>query len=275
MKISNPIYVLRRQAKELKRRQDVSLSEALNQVASREGFDSWSLLMSKSQSVFPTKYSETLGFLNDGDLVLVAARPGVGKTTFSIGLFAQAIEEERPRGFCFTLVESPPQLERRIARYSAKFANAQANGTGEEDAEPYLLSYSNDICAEYIISESRHQLEPGSLIIVDYLQLLSEKRTHPPLQEQVEQLKKFASEVGCIILFICQLDRQVESRTNQKPPLEDIRLPNPLDLGLFNKIILLYRETSASEEAEVSFVGRFSHDFRAGFDPIDARFFDL
>jgi len=265
MKTAFPIFVLRRQAKELKKSRGIPLSEALDEIAQREGFRSWSLLMSKRRAVYPTQYSETLGFLNPGDLVLVGARPGMGKTSFSIGMFVQAIEEKRPKGFFFTLAMTAPELTERISRY-----NERVRG----DDEVYRLDDSNDICADYIISKAKGRVAPGSLIVVDYLQLLSEKRVNPPLQEQVEQLKRFALESGCILVFICQLDRRLESRSDPRPTVGDIRLPNPLDLGLFNKIILLYREASTPEEVEVSFAGRFDHEFRAGLNVPETRFFD-
>ena len=265
MKTSFPIFVLRRQAKELKNRHGIAMSEALNRIAIREGFTSWSLLMSGSAGLFPTQFSEVLEFLNHGDLALIGARPGVGKTSFATGMFVQAIQRERPKGFFFTLVETPAQLTARISRYDENISR---------DKGAHWLSYSNEICADYIIREVRDRVKPGSLIVIDYLQLLSEKRVNPPLQEQVAQLKKFASESGCIVVFICQLDRQVESRDNQRPTIEDIRLPNPLDLGLLNKVILLYRETRSANEVEVSFSGRSEHDFKVEFDAANARFVD-
>ena len=78
MKLSAPIYVLKSQAKDLKKSQGISFSEALNQVARKEGFATWSLLMAKRESLFPESYPQILDFLNEGDLVLVAARPRAG-----------------------------------------------------------------------------------------------------------------------------------------------------------------------------------------------------
>jgi len=265
MKLSSPVYILKSRAKDLKKAQGISLSVALDQIARQEGFDSWSLLISKSEEVFPEKYSEVLGFLNDGDLVLIGARPSVGKSTFTYGLFVQAIEEARPKSFYFTLVERQNNMIERMATYRQTI---KLN-------DGYELDYSNDICADYIISVTQNEVKPGSLIVVDYLQLLDEKRTNPPLQEQIEKLKVFAKKVGCIIIFLCQIDRDIGDRSDQRPALDDIRLPNPLDLGLLNKIILLYRESRRSTEVEVIFGGRFTHSFKVGLNIDEARFFDL
>ncbi len=77
--------------------------------------------------------------------------------------------------------------------------------------------------------------------MIDYLQVLDERRVNPPLQNQLESLRLFANETGCIILFIAQLCRGVDERPNEPPTENDIRLPNPLDLRLFNKLMFLYR----------------------------------
>jgi replicative DNA helicase len=267
MKLSSPVYILKSRAKDLKKAQGISLSVALDQIANQEGYDSWSLLISKSEDVYPRKYSEVLAFLNNGDLVLIGARPGVGKSTFTYGLFVQAIEEARPKSFCFTLIERQNDMIKRMATYNHNHALSQNDG--------YELDYSNDICADYIISATKNQVKPGSLIVIDYLQLLDEKRTKPPLQEQIEKLKLFARDVECIIIFLCQIDRDIGDRSDQRPVMDDIRLPNPLDLGLLNKIIFLYRDSTQSTEADVIFGGRFTHSFKVGFDIDEARFFDM
>ena len=86
MKLSAPIYVLKSQAKELKRTKQITMVEALNQIAQREGFSSWSLLQSKAKDLYPRVREDILGYLNPGDLFLIASRPGLGKTTLADSL---------------------------------------------------------------------------------------------------------------------------------------------------------------------------------------------
>lgn len=266
MKLSSPIHVLKSKAKKLKIEHSISMTQALNLVAKEEGFNSWSLLISKKSDILPRKYSEILDFFNNGDLVLIGARPGFGKTSFTMGLFVQAIEQERPKGFCFTLAETHKDLAGRIATYNERI--------GEND-DRFDLNYSNDICAEYIISVAEEKVQPGSVIVIDYLQLLDEKRTNPPLQDQILQLKNFAKEKGCIIIFLSQIAREIEYRVNQRPTTNDIRLPNPLDTNLLNKMIFLYRDNKSSNQAEVIFSGKTQHSFNIGWDKRKIKFFDL
>ena len=104
MKLSAPIFVLKKQAKELKKEKSITMVEALNVIAVREGYNSWSLLQSKTDELLPNSYSEVFDYLNPGDLVLVGARPGMRKTTFCIGLFVKAIQKNIAQKFFLFIV---------------------------------------------------------------------------------------------------------------------------------------------------------------------------
>lgn len=247
MKLSSPIHILKSQAKELKKSHSLSMTEALDAVAKKEGYVSWSLLQSKNSSPYPKAYCEILDFFNEGDLVLIGARPSMGKTNFTIGLFVQAIQRKLAPNYFFTLSEVHKDIAGRIGNYDETIGHAN------EHLGHIGIDYSNDICADYIIQRTKGTIAKGSLIVVDYLQLLDEKRTNPPLQEQVEKLKKYAKETGAIVIFISQVRREIEYQIDKRPKVEDIRLPNPLDLKLINKIILLSRNDKNSKEVDINF----------------------
>lgn len=257
MKLSAPIHVLKEQAKLLKKEKSITNTEALDLIAKREGFDSWSLLQSKKDDMFPKSYDEILGFFNPGDIVLIGARPSKGKTVFTMGLFVQAIKKQIAKNFCFSLAEVHKDIAQRIAVYD------ESLGINNNFFE---LDYSNDISADYIIEKTKKSASKGSLIVVDYLQLLDEKRSNPSLQVQVEKLKNYAREKECVVIFISQLDRELENRADKKPIMEDIRLPNPLELKFFNKIILLYKEDEASQNVDVLFYRPKEFSFKVGWD---------
>lgn len=264
MKLSAPIHILKSKAKALKKDKGILMSHALDQIAQEEGFNSWSLLQTKVNSIFPQSYQEIFSFFNPGDLVLIGSRPGQGKTSFTIGLFVQAIKKNKAKNFYFTLAETKKDVAGRLAIYD--------KSVGENN--PYFdVSYSNDICAEYIINYTQQVIEEGSVIVIDYLQLLDEKRIHPPIQKQLEALKTFAKEKKCILIFLSQVRREIEYKYNKRPTVEDIRLPNPLDIKLFNKKIFLYRESKESKEVEVSFAGVNPHVFKVGWNREEVKFF--
>lgn len=79
----------------------------------------------------------------------------------------------------------------------------------------------------------------GTLVVVDYLQLLDQRRENADLMIQVRTLKSFARDQGLIVVFVSQIDRSYDPAARSCPDLRDVRLPNPLDLKLFDKTCFL------------------------------------
>lgn len=90
MKLSAPLYRLKRKAKLLARDEKIPLHQALDRIAVHEGFSGWSLLAAKASAVAPA--SKVFARLQPGDLVLVGARPGHGKTLMSLELAVKAMK---------------------------------------------------------------------------------------------------------------------------------------------------------------------------------------
>ena len=89
MKLSSPIYKLKRKAKLLARTNNLKLFQALNEIAKTEGFASWGHLASNySQNITPAK--KLISQLYPGDMMLIGARPGHGKTLLGLELAALA-----------------------------------------------------------------------------------------------------------------------------------------------------------------------------------------
>lgn len=263
MKLSAPIFVLKKQAKELTREQSIPLNKALDIIAKKEGYNSWSLLQAKNEDPLPSSYGEILDFFNPGDLVLLGGRPAMGKTSFAMGLFVQAIQSIEAKHFLFTLDLTHQEIARRIAGYDESIG---------QNNERFFLDYSDDICADYIVHKAKDSVSKGSLVIVDYLQLLDQKRSHPPLQEQVKKLKQFAKEKECIIIFLSQVQRSIESRVDKRPKIDDVKLVNPLDLKLFNKALFLHKEAKQVGKVEVLFSRPKRHHLIISWDSKFHRF---
>ncbi|RUZ80628.1 DNA helicase [Mesorhizobium sp. M7A.F.Ca.US.006.01.1.1] len=226
MKLSAPVYHLKRQARLLSREAKIALHEALDRVAAQEGFTSWSLLAAKAAEAAPAGL--LFAQLVPGDLVLVGARPGHGKTLMSLELAIEAMKSGS-RGVFFTLEYTQRDV---LDRFRAIGADpVQFN-------DRFVFDNSDAISADYIV-KALGSAPRGTLVVIDYLQLLDQKRQNPELMAQVRTLKAFASDRGLILVFISQIDRSYDPAKKSVPDIGDVRLPNPLDLSLFNKTCFL------------------------------------
>ncbi|MBO4227195.1 DNA helicase [Bradyrhizobium neotropicale] len=226
MKLSAPIYHLKRKAKRLSRDECIPLHVALNRIAIQEGYRDWSLLAAKLSALRPA--GKLLARLKPGDLVLVGARLGQGKTLMSLELAIEAMKAGN-RAVFFTLEYTEKDVLDRFQAIGAEYA--RFDGLFELDCSDAI---SADYITRMLASAAR-----GTLVVVDYLQLLDQKRENPALAEQVRVLKSFARERGLIIVFISQIDRSYDPAKKTCPDVADVRLPNPLDLRLFNKTCFL------------------------------------
>ncbi|MFS8048382.1 DNA helicase [Rhizobium sp. BR 314] len=227
MRLSAPVYHLKRKARLLSRQQNIPLHAALDRIAASEGFEGWSLLSARTNT--DVSVSELYSRLKPGDLVLVGARPGHGKTLMSLRLAVEAMKLGN-RGVFFTLEDTETVVLDRFRMIDADHA---------EFAPLFAFDNSDAISADYIIAKLA-MAPSGTLAVVDYLQLLDQKREKPELMAQVQTLKVFARERGAIIVFISQIDRSYDTALKPVPDLEDVRLPNPLDLKLFDKMFFLH-----------------------------------
>jgi replicative DNA helicase len=226
MKLSAPIYRLKRKAKELARKDDIPLHLALDRVAIGEGLGAWSLLAARSAEGLSAE--GPLAWLEPGDLLLIGARPGHGKTLLSLQLAVEAMKAGR-RAMFFTL------------EYTARDVLGRFRALGVDPAQfEALFSFddSEAISADHIM-RALAEAPRGALAIVDYLQLLDQKRGNAELADQIRDLKAFALARGVILAFISQIDRSYDPAAKPCPDLGDVRLPNPLDLSLFSKTCFL------------------------------------
>lgn len=226
MKLSAPIHHLKRRARLLSRSENIPLHQALDRIAAGEGFGGWSFLAARADAAAPAR--KLLARLAPGDLVLVGARPGHGKTLLCLRLAVEAMRNGSPAVF-FTLEYTLADVVDRLRAIGAD--PARFDGLFEVDS-------SDAISAGHII-ERLASAPRGALAIVDYLQLLDQKRDNPDLMAQVRALRAFARDRGLIIVFVSQIDRSYDPSRKPFPDLADIRLPNPLDLTLFNKTCFL------------------------------------
>ncbi|NEK19704.1 DNA helicase [Rhizobium leguminosarum] len=226
MKMSAPIYHLKRKARKLSRAEDIPLHQALDRIALEEGYGGWSLLAAKAAAGAPA--GKLFQQFLPGDLLLVGARPGHGKTLMGLELAVEAMKSGRP-GVFFSLEYTEEDIVDRF----------RAIGVDRAQFERLFEFDGSDAISAAYIAERLASAPRGTLVVIDYLQLLDQKRENPELSVQVRTLKAFARERGLIVVFISQIDRSYERSQKPLPDIADIRLPNPLDLKLFDKTCFL------------------------------------
>jgi len=226
MRLSSPIYHLKRRARRLANETAIPFHAALDRIAAQEGYRSWSLLVNKASA--PVSAREIYNFLKTGDMALIGARPGHGKTLLSLDIMIEAM-----RGGNCGVFFSLDYTERDIA------ARFQALDCKQDDFRHlFRFDCSDAICADYIIAKL-DDAPTGTVVVIDYLQLLDQKRDKPTLSTQMAALRSFTSKRRHIVLCISQIDRSFDPSIKACPAIEDIRLPNPLDLTLFDTYLFL------------------------------------
>ncbi|MED5370015.1 MAG: DNA helicase [Myxococcota bacterium] len=216
MSLSAPLHRLKSQAKAISRREGLPLHAALDRIAHQEGFRSWSHL---SASQRPDPARTLLSALPSGSLSLLAGRPRQGKTRLGLELLALAAAQH-PAWF-FTLEYTPRDLR----------------ALGIRGLERVCVDTSDAISASHVLQA----LPSGAVAVIDYLQLLDQHRSLPPLQEQIQRLQAGAQAQGHRLVILSQIDRRFELSGRLRPTSEDIRMPNPVDLGRFAQIWVLHQ----------------------------------
>lgn len=232
MALSAPVRRLKYRARRISREEGLPLHAALDRIAAQEGFSRWSLLVSSAAESLRfdagAGAGEIFARLTPGDLVIVAARPGQGKTMMGLRLVIEAMRAGRAGTF-FSLEYTPRDMAERF----------RAIGVAPDAfAGRFTFDNSDAICAGHII-EKLAGAPAGALAVVDYLQLLDQRRDTPGLNAQMRALAAFARRRRLILVFLSQVDRGYDPALKAFPGLDDIRLPNPLDLSLFSKACFL------------------------------------
>lgn len=226
MKLSVPIYHLKRQAKALSRQTEVALHVALDKIAQSEGYDSWGRLAAAHKA--RSGAVKLLTACGPGDLVLIAARPGQGKTMLGLELVMAGLQDARHAAFY--------SLEYTRGDVGDLFAELGASGIVEHP--DLTLDLSDDIEAGHIAQRSA-SMPRGSVIVIDYLQLLDQNRATAPLAEQMAQLRACAERAGLVMFLLCQIDRHYDPSLHALPGLDDVRRADAVDMTVLNKAVFL------------------------------------
>lgn len=202
-----------------------------------------------------------LGGFQPSDLIIIAGRPGSGKTSFALSIMQTAAARYKKRIALFSLEMSAEQLvQRMVASLGEIDASALRQGklsdddyarlvraTGELSELPIFIDDSAAITPLEIRAKARrlHAEHGLDLIIIDYLQLMTIRgRVENRVQEisQISrQLKELARELHVPVVALSQLSRAVESRQDHRPQLADLRESGSIEQDA-DVVIFIFRE---------------------------------
>ena len=245
--------------------------------------------------------------LQKGDLIILAARPSVGKTAFALNLAANAMIMQNHHVAFFSLEMPAEQLIQRLLsmvsfvdnyklKHNSKLTDRDKDKLLEAQNKienlHFFIDDSGSIRLDEIIWKSHKQKQLGQLdlIIIDYLQLIPTNSNSDNRQQEVSKisrsLKQLARELNVPIIALSQLNRRVEMREEKKPMMSDLRESGAIEQDA-DIIAFLFREDyynkdKTSEKPTVQIVELNIAKHRNGsvgvielsFNPAIGRFFD-
>jgi replicative DNA helicase len=202
----------------------------------------------------------TSGFQNS-DLIILAARPAMGKTAFALNMARNAAIEANVPVAIFSLEMSKEQLSMRMlcaearvdsSRIRSGFLNQEdwkriTDAAGRLTEAPIFIDDSPDISTTSIRTKSmRMKMDKGlGLIIVDYLQLMrgnaNIERRDLEISDISRSLKILAKELNIPVVALSQLNRKLEERSDKRPQLSDLRESGALEQDA-DLVAFIYRD---------------------------------
>jgi len=198
-----------------------------------------------------------------GDLIILAARPAMGKTAFALNLAMRAAQFNSGAVAIFSLEMPAEALMKRImsarsevdsfklrtGNMSDEDFNKVNEAAGELSTAKLFIDDSSNLKISEIYSKCRKlKSEYGlDLVVIDYLQLISSTARNPGDNRQQEiseisrSLKGLAREMNCPVIALSQLSRAVEQRPNKHPMLSDLRESGSIEQDA-DIVMFLYRE---------------------------------
>lgn len=237
-----------------------------------ETYDHLQKLTGEGKEAFlgaPSGYSDldrVLTGLNKSDLILLAARPGMGKTSFALNVASNVAKGTGRTVAVFSLEMSKEQLVTRMLSSEAMISS-QSLRTGNLKSDewirlaeaasvmskaPIFIDDSSGITVSEMKAKLRRLKDLG-LVVIDYLQLMSSgKRSENRVQEVSEMtrnLKIMAKDLNVPIITLSQLSRSTEARTDHRPMLSDLRESGSIEQDA-DIVLFLYRDAYYNRESE-------------------------
>jgi len=207
--------------------------------------------------------------LQKGDLVIVAARPSMGKTTFAMNLVENVLLKSGLPVLVFSMEMPAEQIVMRMLSSLGRIdqGKVRSGKLGEEDW-PRLTSTVSMLSEQKLLVDDSPSLSPNDvrtrarrvardqggigLIMVDYLQLMRvpgmESNRVNEISEISRSLKALAKEMNCPVIALSQLNRSLEQRPNKRPVMSDLRESGAIEQDA-DIIMFIYRDEVYNPES--------------------------
>ena len=200
---------------------------------------------------------ETITGLNRSDLILLAARPGMGKTSFALNIARHVAVKEKRKVAFFSLEMTKEQLTARLLSTEAMVGGVKLRTGKLADDEWIRLVEAGDILSKTEIyfddtpgitvpemKAKLRRLKNVDLVVIDYLQLMSGGRRIDNRVQEISEitrnLKIMAKEINVPVLTLSQLSRASEQRSDHRPMLSDLRDSGSIEQDA-DIVLFLYR----------------------------------
>ena len=241
---------------------DTVVMDAYDELSKKSGPDKDKYLGARSGF---SDLDNVITGLNKSDLLIVAARPAMGKTSFVLNMAANVCRKSSEKEVViFSLEMSKEQLVTRMLSSESLVDSdhlMKGNISGEEWTKlakgAQRLSdmnlYLDDTAGITVVQMKAklRRLQNLGLVIIDYLQLMSSnKKTDNrvnEISEMTRQLKLMAKELDVPVITLSQLSRSVESRTDKRPILSDLRESGSIEQDA-DIVMFLYRDAYYNKE---------------------------
>jgi replicative DNA helicase len=214
-----------------------------------------------------TEIDEKTAGLQRSDLIILAARPGMGKTALALNIARNAAVDTNVSVAIFSLEMSKEQLSMRMLSSEARVDSSRmrrgfisqedwmniTDAAGTLSEAPIYIDDSPDISALEIRAKARRlKMEKNiGLVVIDYLQLM---KSHSPkerrdleISEMSRSLKALAKEIDVPVLALSQLNRKLEDRSDKRPLLSDLRESGALEQDA-DVVAFIYRDEEYNKD---------------------------
>jgi replicative DNA helicase len=206
--------------------------------------------------------------LHPGQLIVIAGRPGLGKSTMGLDIARSASVKNSLASVIFSLEMSKTEITMRLLSAEARVPlHHMRSGTmtdddwarlarrmGEVADAPLYIDDSPNLTMMEIRAKARRlrQRNELRLVVIDYLQLMSGNKKAESRQQEVSELsralKLLAKELEVPVIAMSQLNRGAEQRTDKKPQLSDLRESGSIEQDA-DMVVLLHREDAYEKES--------------------------